>query len=60
MTGMDKKYEPSKHRRFPKTELGYTRNICGSCLVDWPCPDVAQAREAAALAEHSVLVVDGG
>jgi hypothetical protein len=34
------------HTPTGRTELGYTRQVCGTCGTDWPCPTAAQAAEA--------------
>lgn len=34
------------HKRGQVYELGYARDVCSECEVTWPCPTVAQAREA--------------
>lgn len=32
------------HVPVPVVELGYSRDRCGKCETDWPCPTIAQAR----------------
>lgn len=39
--------EIAEHVPTDRRELGYTRRVCAVDGIDWPCPDVAQAREAA-------------
>lgn len=36
---------PVVHAPVGKTELGYTRQVCKTCGVDWPCPDIVAFRE---------------
>lgn len=33
------------HVRVEIRELGYPRDVCKTCRCNWPCPDMAEARE---------------
>lgn len=37
--------DAADHKPVPKTELGYTRQVCGTCQTDWPCPPYAQRND---------------
>lgn len=39
------------HVAVGKTELGYTRQVCKTCDVDWPCPEMVAFREEQVEAE---------